>query len=1037
MAIELTTASDSVIDSIRASLSAIGSNTLKEIIDITRANYNALTKDPNTLYVVNEGVGANSSLYKGTTKIIAEFSGSIAGNLSATGNITADGVVYAAGGNSNTWNNTSNIISINSPTWNTNSTTVTTNSGYWNDSTTLVKANSARWDSNLTTVATNSANWILDGGNTKGSDLFIGTLDNNDLFFKTNNISRLSVLNNGNIGISRISPDSKLEIFDNTLANSGNLEGSGIYLAQAWNTTGSPVALKLNITNTSSGSASKLIDLRVSESSKFNVNAQGNVGIGTSLPTSKLDIYDTTTAQGLSGAALNIYHNWNSGSVDATAIKLNVFSSGSGQNSKFLDLQLNGTSYFNVSKFGNASVIGTLSAARIVSRDLSVGASTIDWSTSNSFYKTIGSDTTFAFTNTLPGQTITVVVNSTNTWSITWPASIVWESGFYPTQAKSTETDIFTFKNVNGVIRGSLVKTPIERRVGTYAELSAAVLLGGTINVTEMITINNTINLTVSGTKLIGANNGGIILPYPSGNPTIIDVRTSNCEIRNLNLTANQPLNLNSDAGYVAIRLSQPTVTTAIDNIIIEDNNIYNVGSGIYATFSNAVNRPYNSNIRIQYNNIHAWAYLGIYLTGNIDNLLINKNTVASRDPGQIHNCGFNNIYVGQNCNYAHIINNEVSGVGAVGIEFTNNDTGSPSALIHALSGGRSNKVAFNNVYAPTAVSTKTGIRTKGTGSVHVVNNTVIGPFFAGIEIVNGPVNRAPTLVQGNHIEGMSGNQSQFISLNNTRSCNVVGNTLTTNVCAANPNQSSWGINIKNSGEDITIKTNQLTNVGTAGVNISGMRRNIEQIIPGSPTRIKILSPGFGDDVYNGKAVFISGLSGLGGTYTPSAEWQTLSGYHNITLVDATGDPGGDTSEKRYFTIPVNSTGFNTATIPVSAHTNWIDANMITLKYSKIAICSNKFVNTYKQNSGQNASFDYNILFTAVQNAVIRNNEFWVASNISLHRTISLLGGGTFYLGSMSTPVTLFLKASAGTFDQTTGDNIRIDYIEGVSDVNL
>ena len=75
-----------------------------------------------------------------------------------------------------------------------------------------------------------------------------------------------------------------------TTAASGALDGSGIYLAQTWNTTGSPVALKLNVTNTSSGSASKLLDLRVSESSKFNVNALGNVGIGTDNPTYKLHV---------------------------------------------------------------------------------------------------------------------------------------------------------------------------------------------------------------------------------------------------------------------------------------------------------------------------------------------------------------------------------------------------------------------------------------------------------------------------------------------------------------------------------------------------------------------------------------------------------------------------------------------------------------------------------------------------------------------------------------------------------------------------
>ena len=1013
MAIELTTASDSVIDSIRASLSAVGSDTITEIVDISRANYNALTKDSNTLYVVNEGVGVSSSLYKGSTKIIAETTGNITGNLSASGNITAGGVVYASGGNSNTWNNTANIITINSATWNNNSTAVTAN----------------------------SANWILDGGNTKGSNLSIGTVDDFNLYLESNNVARLTVRNNGNIGINRLTPTSKLEISDTTAA-SGALDGSGIYLAQTWNTTGSPVALKLNVTNTSSGSASKLLDLRVSESSKFNVNALGNVGIGTSTPISKLDIYDGTTAQNLSGAALNIFHLWNAPGVDVTSFKLSISSLNSGANSKLFELLANGTSYFNVNKFGNTSVLGTLSAARIVSRDLSVGTTTIDWSTSNSFYKTIGSDTTFTFTNTLPGQTITVVVNSTGTYSINWPASIAWDNGFYPTQAKSTETDTFTFRNVNGVIRGSIVKNPIERRVGTFAELSAAVLLGGTINVTEMITIPSTVTLSVSGTKLIGVNGGGLIFPYQLGSPRfLITVRTPNCEIRKLNLTSNHPLTVTNIFGDTAIYLSP---LPSIDNLIIEDNNIYNVSTGIYGSFSPTAGAPYQCNIRIQYNNIHAWAYAGIYISGNTDNLLINKNAIASRDNGQTHNCGYNNIWVGENCNYPHITNNEVSGVGLIGIEYNNSETSSLT-----LSGNQSGKIAFNNVYSPTTVSSKTGILTKGRGSLHVVNNTVIGPFFKGLEIFNGPVNRAPTLVQGNYVEGISGSQSQFIALNNARSCNLVGNTLTTNVCAANPNSSSWGINILNGGEDITIKNNHLTNIGTAGVNVTGMRRNMSEVIPGSATRIKVTVP-FTTEIYNGKTVYISGLSAQS---PPSSEWGAISGYHNVTLVDSTGAPyvSGD---KLYFTIPVNSTSFSTSSKPVSAD-YYLDANMISHKYNKIAICSNKFVNTYKQNSGQNPApqaagppgYDYNILFSGVQNAVIRNNEFWVASNIvfssthsfsgqSAHRTMSFLGGGTFYLGGTSSPVVINSRVIAGFFDVISGDNLRIDYIEGVSDIS-
>jgi hypothetical protein len=46
-------------------------------------------------------------------------------------------------------------------------------------------------------------------------------------------------------------------------------------LAGTWNTTGVPTAIKLNITNTASGTGSKLLDLQVGGTSKFNVDTDG------------------------------------------------------------------------------------------------------------------------------------------------------------------------------------------------------------------------------------------------------------------------------------------------------------------------------------------------------------------------------------------------------------------------------------------------------------------------------------------------------------------------------------------------------------------------------------------------------------------------------------------------------------------------------------------------------------------------------------------------------------------------------------------
>jgi hypothetical protein len=53
-------------------------------------------------------------------------------------------------------------------------------------------------------------------------------------------------------------------------------EQSLIDLAQTWNTTGNPTAIKLNITNTASGATADLMELQVGGTSQFTVDKSGN-----------------------------------------------------------------------------------------------------------------------------------------------------------------------------------------------------------------------------------------------------------------------------------------------------------------------------------------------------------------------------------------------------------------------------------------------------------------------------------------------------------------------------------------------------------------------------------------------------------------------------------------------------------------------------------------------------------------------------------------------------------------------------------------
>jgi hypothetical protein len=67
-------------------------------------------------------------------------------------------------------------------------------------------------------------------------------------------------------------------------------------LTDTWNAGGTTFyGIKMNVTNSASAAGSKLLSLQVSGSEKFGVDKDGNVGIGTSSPSYKLDIQTATS----------------------------------------------------------------------------------------------------------------------------------------------------------------------------------------------------------------------------------------------------------------------------------------------------------------------------------------------------------------------------------------------------------------------------------------------------------------------------------------------------------------------------------------------------------------------------------------------------------------------------------------------------------------------------------------------------------------------------------------------------------------------
>ena len=109
---------------------------------------------------------------------------------------------------------------------------------------------------------------------------------------------------------------------------------------------------------------------------------------------------------------------------------------------------------------GNGSALTSLNASNLSSGTVSVaratigpsaltesaGATTIDWSLSNTFTLTLNANlTTVTFSNSTSGQVINVAItNTASNYTVTWGNSIKWSGGSQPTQTVGAFTDVWT-----------------------------------------------------------------------------------------------------------------------------------------------------------------------------------------------------------------------------------------------------------------------------------------------------------------------------------------------------------------------------------------------------------------------------------------------------------------------------------------------------------------------------------------------------------------------------------------------------------------
>jgi len=159
-------------------------------------------------------------------------------DFTVNGEISASNTIWTPNGNSNNWNSVYTNVQSNSANWDAAFTSA--------GSDLSMRSLSSNWQSTFLTTSALSANYILDGGNTKGSNLLIGTNDNFNLALETNGSPRVTILNSGNVGIGTSAPNEILTIVGN-ISSSGNIHVQTATEASIVSTiVSSAVSLNLN-----------------------------------------------------------------------------------------------------------------------------------------------------------------------------------------------------------------------------------------------------------------------------------------------------------------------------------------------------------------------------------------------------------------------------------------------------------------------------------------------------------------------------------------------------------------------------------------------------------------------------------------------------------------------------------------------------------------------------------------------------------------------------------------------------------------------
>jgi hypothetical protein len=240
-----------------------------------------------------------------------------------------------------------------------------------------------------------------------------------------------------------------------------------------WNAAGTTFTGHLcNVTNTASAAGSLVFDWQVGGATLLKLAKAGLLtstvaGIG-STATDGVFLTNTTAA----GAGAQQYSpathwggfGWKTNStaasqaVDFRAYVVPVQGAAAPTGKWTLESSVAGGAYgsaLTMDTAGNLVVTALVTAKTYVGTTATISASDVDWSTATYFYKTLGANTTFTFSNMTEGQTISIyVTNTASNWTLAWP-TVVWIPGGAPTLTTGAKTDVFTLSRVNSTTFGT------------------------------------------------------------------------------------------------------------------------------------------------------------------------------------------------------------------------------------------------------------------------------------------------------------------------------------------------------------------------------------------------------------------------------------------------------------------------------------------------------------------------------------------------------------------------------------------------------